>query len=137
MPTCWSAARSEPEVGGATCRDRSPTTAADPLLSLRIDIGNPAPGPRFWKLPSNRSWSARVFSNGTRLGYWPLIIETFVEVGRFQGTSYRAATWLHLGVTRHRGKLDRIKQFVLPARQVFVYPPSPNFRALFGAPDPA
>ena len=67
-------------------------------------------------------------------GYRPALLETFVEVDRFPGTSYRAANWLHLGVTQGRGKLDRFKQFALPMKHVFVYPLAPNFRTCLGVP---
>lgn len=66
-------------------------------------------------------------------GYRPALLETFVEVDRFQGTSYRAANWLQLGVTQGRGKLDRRKQFALPVKHVFVFPLTPHFRDRLGA----
>jgi len=37
-------------------------------------------------------------------GYRPVLLETYVERGRFAGTCYRAANWRHLGVTRGRGR---------------------------------
>ena len=30
----------------------------------------------------------------------PVLLETFVETGRFAGTSYKAANWLHVGNTK-------------------------------------
>lgn len=36
--------------------------------------------------------------------YRPVLLETYVERGRFAGTCYRAANWRHLGVTRGRGR---------------------------------
>ncbi|GFP24316.1 hypothetical protein HKBW3S09_01783, partial [Candidatus Hakubella thermalkaliphila] len=30
----------------------------------------------------------------TRYGYQPVLLETFVEQGRFRGTCYRAANWI-------------------------------------------
>jgi hypothetical protein len=39
-------------------------------------------------------------------GYCPLLLETIVDA-QFRGTSYRAANWLHLGVTTGRGRMDR------------------------------
>ena len=35
----------------------------------------------------------------------PVLMETFVESGRFAGTCYRAANWVHVGRTKGRGKL--------------------------------
>ena len=37
-------------------------------------------------------------------GYRPVLIETYVERGRFAGTCYRAAGWTHAGVTGGRGR---------------------------------
>lgn len=37
-------------------------------------------------------------------GYRPVLLETYVERGRFAGTCYRAANWMHLGTTGGRGR---------------------------------
>ncbi len=37
-------------------------------------------------------------------GYRPVLLETYVERGRFAGTCYRAANWLHVGATAGRGR---------------------------------
>ena len=42
-----------------------------------------------------------------RYGYEPVLLETFVEIPRFTGTSYRAANWIRLGQTQGRGKLEK------------------------------
>jgi hypothetical protein len=63
-----------------------------------------------------------------RYGYRPVLLETFVEKARFQGTSYRAANWQYLGDTQGRGKLDRDRQAELPVKSVWVYPLVRNFR---------
>lgn len=65
--------------------------------------------------------------------YRPALLETFVEAGRFQGTSYRAANWLCVGQTQGRGKLDRFNQFALPVKHVYLYPLAPDFRSRLGA----
>jgi len=36
--------------------------------------------------------------------YRPVLLETYVERGRFAGTCYRAANWQHVGNTRGRGR---------------------------------
>jgi hypothetical protein len=36
--------------------------------------------------------------------YRPVLLETYVERGRFAGTCYRAANWRHVGHTRGRGR---------------------------------
>jgi hypothetical protein len=68
-------------------------------------------------------------------GYAPLLLETFVERGRFSGTSYRAANWLHVGCTQGRGKLDRRHEHALPVKDVYLYPLQRDYRRLLSAPD--
>ena len=64
-----------------------------------------------------------------RYGVRPVLLETFVEAGRFAGTCYRAANWHHLGQTTGRGKLDRE---ALPIKDVYVYPLDGRFRRALG-----
>lgn len=61
----------------------------------------------------------------------PLLLETLVDDRRFTGTCYRAANWIHLGVTQGRGRMDREKrrQGACP-KQIFVYPLVPAAREL-------
>ena len=40
-------------------------------------------------------------------GYTPLLLETLVDVTRFNGTCYRAANWIALGETSGKGRMDR------------------------------
>ena len=42
-----------------------------------------------------------------RYGYAPVLLETFVEVGRYRGTCYQAANWIRLGVTRGEWRMGR------------------------------
>ena len=65
-----------------------------------------------------------------RYGYRPLLLESFVECDRFEGTCYRAANWLCLGQTLGRGKLEKGHSPVLPIKQIFVRPLHPDFRAV-------
>jgi hypothetical protein len=60
--------------------------------------------------------------------YRPVLLETFVELSRFQGTCYRAANWTLLGNTKGRGKLDPDKQALLPKKAIWIYPIANNFR---------
>ena len=41
-----------------------------------------------------------------RYGYSPVLLESFVDAGRFRGTCYKAANWRHLGSTEGRGRQD-------------------------------
>lgn len=65
-----------------------------------------------------------------RYNYRPVLLETFVERDRFQGTCYRAANWTCLGETKGRGKLDRDNTCSLPVKTVWVFPLSQNFREI-------
>jgi hypothetical protein len=73
-----------------------------------------------------------------RYAYRPVLLETFVETDRFQGTCYRAANWVHVGQTKGRGKLDRSHRYELPVKAIFLYPLVRDFRLkLRGAANPA
>ena len=63
-----------------------------------------------------------------RYGYRPVLLETFCEQDRFRGTCYRAANWIHLGLTKGRGKLDRYRCHAVPVKAVLVYPLTKDFR---------
>jgi hypothetical protein len=68
-----------------------------------------------------------------RYGYRPVLLETFVEKDRFQGTCYRAANWCCLGFTQGRGKLDKAKTYSLPIKSIWVLPLSKDFRQILTA----
>lgn len=61
-----------------------------------------------------------------RYGYYPMLLETFVEKDRFQGTCYKAANWIYLGETKGRGKFDRTHQNSAPIKTIWVYPLAKN-----------
>ncbi len=65
-----------------------------------------------------------------RYGYQPVLMETFVECDRFKGTSYKAANWIHVGVTRGRGKLDVKNEYLLPKKDIWLYPLTKNFKQI-------
>jgi hypothetical protein len=56
------------------------------------------------------------------------LAETFVEKDRFKGTCYKAANWVHVGVTQGRGKMDINKQYLLPVKDIWLYPLDISFR---------
>lgn len=62
-----------------------------------------------------------------RYNYRPVLLETFVEIQRFQGTCYKAANWIYVGKTKGRGKLERYHKANLPVKSVWVYPLIKNF----------
>lgn len=63
-----------------------------------------------------------------RYNIQPVLMETFVETGRFLGTCYRAANWLHVGQTKGRGKLGPNGVQSVPIKEIFLYPLHRNFR---------
>lgn len=69
-----------------------------------------------------------------RYGYAPALVETFVDKGRFAGTSYRAANWIRVGETQGRGKLDRYHANALPVKDVYLYPLHRRYREILTAP---
>ncbi len=96
---------------------------------------------RFLILPwvRSRNLASRVLAVATRrlpqewlqrYGYQPLLLETFVDRTRFEGTCYRAANWLRVGQTRGRGKLDRQHRYGLPVKDVWLYPLHRRFRSV-------
>lgn len=56
--------------------------------------------------------------------YRPVLLETYVERGRFAGTCYRAANWLHVGITGGRGRQDT----GAPAKDIYVLPLQASWR---------
>lgn len=67
-------------------------------------------------------------------GYAPVLLETFVERGRFVGTSYKAANWIYVGMTKGRGKLDRKNRHALAVKDVYLYPLRRDYRRVLTAP---
>jgi len=43
------------------------------------------------------------------------LLETLVDTSRFAGTCYRAANWIEIGMTKGRGRMDRIYLYPLTA----------------------
>lgn len=68
----------------------------------------------------------------TRYGIAPLLVETFVEQGRFHGTSYRASNWRHVGTTAGRGRQDAGHAAALTPKEMYVYPLHRRWRELLG-----
>ncbi len=65
-----------------------------------------------------------------RYNIQPVLMETFVEIGRFSGTCYRAANWIHVGQTKGRGKLGPNGVQSVPIKNIFLYPLVRNFRTI-------
>ena len=66
-------------------------------------------------------------------GRRPLLLETLVKSGRYKGTCYRAANWIHVGETRGEGRSreyiegakqggKKLKTAASGVKQIFLYP---------------
>jgi len=60
-----------------------------------------------------------------RYSYRPVLVETFVERGRFAATCYRAANWQSVGATTGRGRQGN----GTTTKDVYLYPLSDNWKA--------
>lgn len=60
--------------------------------------------------------------------YRPLLLETFVEKPRFEGTCYKAANWRYLGHTKGRGKLGPSGKQSVPIKDLWVFPLERDFK---------
>lgn len=59
-----------------------------------------------------------------------VLLETFVEQGRFKGTCYQAANWCYLGQTTGRGRNDRHSNNRVPIKDIYIYPLDRRYKAL-------
>ena len=57
-----------------------------------------------------------------------VLLETFVDRSRFQGTCYRAANWVYLGETKGSGKSGASYHHHGVIKSVFVYPLKADYR---------
>jgi hypothetical protein len=63
-----------------------------------------------------------------RYGVKPMLLETYVEGDRFEGTCYRSANWCHVGETQGRGRMDRDRTSSVPVKDVYLYSLQRNAR---------
>lgn len=75
----------------------------------------------------------RLPSDWERLyGLRPVLLETFVDTTRFQGTCYKASNWLNVGKTQgrpqSRGTQNRHSQTSTSVKSIWLHPLVPDFR---------
>ena len=71
----------------------------------------------------------RIAADWQQLYHHPVyLLETFIDPQRFQGTCYRAANWIYLGLSTGRGKDDQTNRPNRSLKQLWVYPLRPDFR---------
>ena len=81
----------------------------------RANLGKVVCNSRFLLVPRVAHLASHVLSLGARrvpqdwverYGVRPVLLETYVQRDRFQGTCYRAANWVHVGATQGRGRME-------------------------------
>jgi len=65
-----------------------------------------------------------------RYHYRPVLLETFVEKQRFDGTCYKASNWIYLGETKGRGKLGPAGKQSVPIKGLWIYPLERRYRTV-------
>jgi len=65
-----------------------------------------------------------------RWGYRPVLMETFVDPLHREGSSYKAAGWLYLGMTTGKGLVREGESYRTSAKKIFVKPLVAEFRRL-------
>jgi len=65
-----------------------------------------------------------------RWGYRPVLLETFVDPRRFQGSCYRAAGWERLGRTTGQGLVRTGRAYQTSPKLIFAKPLQADFRRL-------
>lgn len=63
-------------------------------------------------------------------GHPVYFLETFIDVGRYRGTCYRAANWVSMGLTTGRGKNDQTRKPNRPLKEILGLALTPRFREL-------
>ena len=65
-----------------------------------------------------------------RWGYQPVLMETFVDPGRYHGSCYKASNWEYLGMTTGEGLIRKGKKYTTTPKMIFVKPLAKDFRSL-------
>ncbi|MCG2788615.1 MAG: DUF4338 domain-containing protein [Actinomycetia bacterium] len=68
-----------------------------------------------------------------KYGHPVYILETFVECGRFLGTSYKAANWICVGKTKGRSRNDRYNTIKVPIKDIYLYPLTKRFKEVLSS----
>jgi hypothetical protein len=75
--------------------------------------------------------SKRISSDWERkYGHSIYLLETFVEVGRFKGTCYKAANWINVGRTTGRGRNGGHHNAIVPYKDIYLYPLAKDWRTV-------
>jgi hypothetical protein len=63
-----------------------------------------------------------------KYGHAVYLLETFVDISRYQGICYQAANWKHVGQTKGRTRNDRDHQIEVSVKDIYLYPLGRHFR---------
>ncbi|MBW1997649.1 MAG: DUF4338 domain-containing protein [Deltaproteobacteria bacterium] len=63
-----------------------------------------------------------------RWGYRPLVVESFVDPQRYEGSSYKAANWVYLGMSTGKGLPRKGKRYTTTPKKIFVRALARDFR---------
>jgi hypothetical protein len=69
-----------------------------------------------------------------RYGFEPWLLESFVDTMQYEGTSYQAANWLHVGTTAGLGRNVHDKRSAKTPKAVYVYELTRDWRTRMGLP---
>lgn len=64
----------------------------------------------------------------THWGYRPLLIESFVDPIKYEGTCYKASNWILVGKTTGKGLARKGKTYTTTQKLIFTMPLQKNFR---------
>jgi hypothetical protein len=63
-----------------------------------------------------------------KYGHPIYLLETFVQRERFRGVCYKAAGWVHVGVTTGRSRNDVHANLIVPVKDIYLHPLTADFR---------
>ena len=67
-----------------------------------------------------------------KYNFKPLLLETFIDPERFQGTIYQAANWIRVGETSGYTKRNSKYEYHGNFKEIYLYPLETNFRKIIG-----
>lgn len=65
----------------------------------------------------------------------PWLVESFVDTAKYTGTSYKAANWKHIGLSKGRGRNDTKNKKEKTLKDIYIYVLNKSFRKDGGLPD--
>jgi hypothetical protein len=65
-----------------------------------------------------------------RWGYYPVLMETFVDGNYYSGTIYKASNWKQLGMTTGEGLVRKGRSYKTTPKDIFVKPLTKRFREI-------